>query len=121
MGYSYVYPPLAKKKEAKQTPAQFRSDVSPLPLASQLMERPGKKPTVQMQSLRRENKPKKQIFPDLGPPDLGGFKNFMSQMNNKFSFQIARKRDGLVGNDIFHCFSSKYIHYRKYIYIYICI
>jgi hypothetical protein len=110
MGYSYVYPPLAKKKDAKQTPAQFRSDVSPLPLASQasqLREMPGKKPPVPMQSLRRENTPKKQIFPDLGPPDLGGFKNFMSQMNNKFSFQIARKRDGLVGNDRFHRYSFK--------------
>lgn len=100
MGYSYVYPPLSKgekkRKEAKQTPAQYRSDDSALPLASQRHKMQRKKPLVSIQAVRTENTPKHKIFPELGPPDLGGFKNFMSQMNNKFPFQIAKKRDGLV-------------------------
>lgn len=102
MGYSYVYPPLSKaekrRKETRQTPAQFRSDNLALPLASQRHEVQGKIPPVPIQALRTENNPKKKIFPDLGPLDLGGFKNFMGQMNNKFPFQIAKNRDGLTGN-----------------------
>ena len=102
MGYSYVYPPLSKGKHPKQSPAQFRSDEFSLPLASQLQEIQGEVlPREPLQQTRRtDNPPSKQIFPDLGPPDLGSFKNFMSQMNNKFPFQIARKRDGLVGKDL---------------------
>ena len=99
MGYSYVYPPLSKGKHAKQTPAQFRSDELSLPLASHLQEiQEDVLPREPIQQTRRaDSSSKKQIFPDLGPPDLGSFTNFMSQMNSKFPFQIARKRDGLVG------------------------
>ena len=43
---------------------------------------------------------KKSIFPDLGTPDVGrGFKNFMNQVNNNFPFQVAKQRDGLIGNE----------------------
>ena len=104
MGYSYVYPPLSKGKQSKQSPAQFRSDEFSLPLASQRQEIQGEVlPREPLQQTRRnDNSLKKQMFPDLGPPDLGSFKNFMSQMNTKFPFQIARKRDGLVGNNTDH-------------------
>ena len=98
MGYSYVYPPLSKGKPPKQTPAQFRSDELSLPLASHRQEIQGEvlsREPIQ-QTRRVDSSPNKQIFPDLGPPDLGSFTNFMSQMNSKFPFQIARKRDGLV-------------------------
>ena len=66
-------------------------------------ERNNPKPT--RQKLKSRKNPRKPIFPDLNSPRE--FKNFMSPMNHKFPFQIAKKRDGLVGkfafknNDIF--------------------
>ena len=113
MGYSYVYPPLSKGKPPKQTPAQFRSDELSLPLASHHQEIQGEvlsREPIQ-QTRRVDSSPNKQIFPDLGPPDLGSFTNFMSQMNSKFPFQIARKRDGLVGKTLISNFTiiPKYI------------
>ena len=97
MGYSYVYPPLAK--DAKQTPAQSRSAVSSQPLPPKQLKPQRNKPPVTIQKFRTEKSPRKPIFPDLKPPRE--FKNFMSPMNHKFPFQIAKKRDGLIGNIVF--------------------
>ena len=96
MGYSYVYPPIGKK-ELRQTPAQSRS-VSSLPSPPQKQIQQQNRRSDVIPKFRSEKASRKPIFPDLKP--ITEFQNFMSPMKHKFPFQIAKKRDGLVGKPI---------------------